>query len=59
MNYPTRIYYTEADKALMWDRSGCRGLYSLRSSNRAGNLRLLLEANAKWSLGISNYGRGI
>lgn len=21
MSYPTRIYYTEADKALMWDRS--------------------------------------
>jgi len=20
MKYPTRIYYTEADKALMWDR---------------------------------------
>ena len=20
MGYPTRIYYTEADKALMWDR---------------------------------------
>jgi hypothetical protein len=20
MNYPTRIYYTEADKSLMWDR---------------------------------------
>jgi hypothetical protein len=20
MNYPTRLYYTEADKALMWDR---------------------------------------
>ncbi len=24
MKYRKRIYYTEADKALMWDRSGVR-----------------------------------
>ena len=34
MKYRKRIYYTEADKALMWDRCSS----SLRRSDRAGDL---------------------
>ena len=36
MKYPTRIYYTETDKALMWDRWEKGDSVQMKNENRRG-----------------------
>ena len=45
MGYPTRIYYTEKDKALMWDR--------WQILNRAGGIRPLPRRRSRLSLTLA------
>jgi len=35
MKCPTRIYYTQTDKGLMWDRLGCRRMRWRVNGSRA------------------------
>ena len=47
MGYPTRIYYTEADKALMWDRwQKGESPYWLLDSHRLGEVTRLVDIGA-------------
>ena len=70
MKYPTRIYYTETDKGLMWDRwqkgeslNSIARLFGRSHSSiqgvlvRTGGIRLVTDAAKRWAYTNTNIDR--